>query len=185
VISSNQLTRWSWALFEKPPVLQLLKNLPTIYGIRRFITVFTRVSSIQSVPSHSIPLRSILILSSNLRLCIPSGLFPSGFPTKILYALFLLISNIGHLDRDRSTLTIYLSIYLSIYRYCRPWPLFRFLNLYTDGRTPWTEDVPVVRPLSTHRTTQTQNTQTHRHPYFEWYSNPRSQRSSGRRRFMP
>jgi hypothetical protein len=25
----------------------------------------------------------------------------------------------------------------------------------------------------------------HRHPYLEWDSNPRSQRSSGRRRFMP
>jgi hypothetical protein len=30
-------------------------------------------------------LRSTLILSSNLRLCLPSGLFRSGFPTKTLY----------------------------------------------------------------------------------------------------
>jgi hypothetical protein len=34
-------------------------------------------------------LRSILILSSRLHLCFPSGLFPSSFPTKILYALLL------------------------------------------------------------------------------------------------
>jgi hypothetical protein len=27
-----------------------------------------------------------LLLSYNLRLCLPSGLFPSGFPTSILYA---------------------------------------------------------------------------------------------------
>jgi hypothetical protein len=40
------------------------------------------------------------------------------------------------------------------------WPLFQFLNLYTVGRTPWTSDKPVARPLPTHRTTQTQNKRT-------------------------
>jgi hypothetical protein len=42
----------------------------------------------RSSPYHPIPsyLRSILILSIHLRLCLPSGLFPSGFPTDILYA---------------------------------------------------------------------------------------------------
>jgi hypothetical protein len=43
-------------------------------------------SSSQSIPSHPITLRSILILSSHLRLGLPSGPFPSGFPTNILYA---------------------------------------------------------------------------------------------------
>jgi hypothetical protein len=33
----------------------------------------------------------------------------------------------------------------------------RFLILYIVGRTPWTGDQPVARPLPTHRTTQTQN----------------------------
>jgi hypothetical protein len=42
--------------------------------------------SIQSTPSHPISLRSILILSTYLRLGLPSGLFPSGFPTNILHA---------------------------------------------------------------------------------------------------
>jgi hypothetical protein len=41
---------------------------------------------IQSTPSHSIPQRSILILSIHLRLGLTNGLFPSGFPTYILYA---------------------------------------------------------------------------------------------------
>ena len=36
-----------------------------------------------------IKIKSILILSSHLRLSLPSGLFPSGFPTKTLYASLL------------------------------------------------------------------------------------------------
>jgi hypothetical protein len=51
---------WSWALLEKPPIVQLLKNFPTFYGTRRFINVFTRAlhwslswaRSIQFIPSH-------------------------------------------------------------------------------------------------------------------------------------
>jgi hypothetical protein len=41
-----------------------------------------------------------------------------------------------------------------------PWPLFRFFNPYTVGRSPWTGDQPVARPLPTHRTIQTQNKRT-------------------------
>jgi len=40
---------------------------------------------IQSIPSHYISLRSTLILSAPLQ----SGLFPSGFPTTILYTLLI------------------------------------------------------------------------------------------------
>jgi hypothetical protein len=39
--------------------------------------------------------------------------------------------------------------------------IFSFLILYTVGRTPWTGDQPVARPLPTHRMTQTQNKRTH------------------------
>jgi hypothetical protein len=84
----------SWALLEEPPIVQLLKNFPAFYGTRRFNIVFTRAlhwslswaMSIQTTPSRPISLRSILILSTYLRLGLPSGLFPSGFPTNILYA---------------------------------------------------------------------------------------------------
>jgi hypothetical protein len=37
---------------------------------------------------------------------------------------------------------------------------FSFFILYTVGRTPWTGDHPVTRPLPTHRTAQTQNKRT-------------------------
>jgi hypothetical protein len=72
-------------------------------------------------------------------------------------------------------LSIYLSIYLyiclSIYLYiclsvclsvclspfAGPWPLFSFLIFYTVGRTPWTGDQRVAKPLPAHRKAQTQN----------------------------
>ena len=41
--------------------------------------------SIQSMPPHPTSWKSILMLSSHLRLGLPSDLFPSGFSTKILY----------------------------------------------------------------------------------------------------
>jgi hypothetical protein len=47
--------------------------------------------TIQSILSHPITLRSILILSTHLRLGLPSRLFPSGFPTVVLVLLLLLV----------------------------------------------------------------------------------------------
>jgi hypothetical protein len=59
-VAPKSLTSWSWALLEKPPIVQPLKNFPAFYGTHRFITVFTRAlhwslswdSSIQPIPPH-------------------------------------------------------------------------------------------------------------------------------------
>ena len=89
------LTAWCIVLLEKLTGLQLVKKFPAFYGTRRFITALTSVrhrslscaNPIQSTYQPPTSWRSILILSTHLRLGLPSGLFPSGFPTKTLYAL--------------------------------------------------------------------------------------------------
>ena len=73
--------------------------------------------SIQFIPSHPTSWRSSLILSSHLLLGLPSGLFPSGFPTKILYtpllSPMLAIFN-AHLILDFITRTILGEEYTSL-----------------------------------------------------------------------
>ena len=81
-------------LLEKLTGLQIVKKFPEFYGTRRFITALTSVrhlslswaSPIQSTYPHPTSWRSIPILSTHLGVGLPGGLFPSGFPTKTLYA---------------------------------------------------------------------------------------------------
>jgi len=69
-------TPWCRDLLEKLTVLQLVKKFPAYYGIRRFSTAPTSVrhlslswaSPIQSIYPHPTSWRSILILSTHLRL---------------------------------------------------------------------------------------------------------------------
>ena len=87
------LTPWCRVLLEKLIGLQLVKKFPAFHGTRRFITALTSVlqlslswaSPIQSIYPHPTSWRAVLILSTHLRLGLPSGLLPSGFPTKNLY----------------------------------------------------------------------------------------------------
>ena len=89
---THLLAPWCTVLLEKLTGLQLVKKFPAYHGTRRFITALISVrhlylswvSPIQSIYPHPTYWRSILILSNHLRLGLPSGLLPSGFPTKTL-----------------------------------------------------------------------------------------------------
>ena len=86
-------TPWYRVLLEKLTGLQLIKKFPAFYGTRRFITALKSVrhlslswtNPIQSIYPRPTSWRSILILSTHLCLGLPSGIFPSGLPTKTLY----------------------------------------------------------------------------------------------------
>jgi len=92
-INSYLFTPWCRVLLEKLTGLQLVKKFPAFHGTRRFITALKSVRHlslswvrpVQSIYPHPTSWRSIIILSTHLRLGLPSDLFPSYFPTKTLY----------------------------------------------------------------------------------------------------
>jgi len=87
------LTPWCRVLLEKLTGLQLVKKFPAFLGTRRFITAHTSIrqlslsstSPIHSIYKHPTSWISVLILSTHLRLGLPSRLLPFGFPTKTQY----------------------------------------------------------------------------------------------------
>jgi len=93
ILLTYLLTLWCRVLVEKLNGLQLVKKFPTFHGTPRFITALTSIrhlslswaNPVQSIYPHPTSWISILILSTYLRLGLPSGLFPYGFPTKTLY----------------------------------------------------------------------------------------------------
>jgi len=110
------LTPWCRVLLEKLTGLQLVKKFPAFHGIWRFITAFTSVchlslywaSPIQSMYPHPTSCRSILVLSSHLRLVLCSGLslqFPHQDPLHPLSSL-IRATYPAHLILDFITRTI-------------------------------------------------------------------------------
>jgi hypothetical protein len=69
---------------ELPNILWNLKVHYRVHKSPPLVPILSQINSAHTI--RPISLRSILILSTNLRLGLPSGLFPSGFPTNVLYA---------------------------------------------------------------------------------------------------
>jgi len=91
----NTLTRWNGVQLKKLTVSLLVKKFPVFlwkihYRVHKSSPLIVNLSHMN--PFHFVMpcLSPILILYFHLRLGLPSGLFPAGFPTKILYA-FLFI----------------------------------------------------------------------------------------------
>jgi hypothetical protein len=69
---------------EIPRILWNPKVHYRIYNSPPPVPILSQINPVHA-PDHT-SWRSILILPSHLRMALPSGLFPSGFPTKTLYA---------------------------------------------------------------------------------------------------
>ena len=99
------LTPWCRVLLEKLTCFQAVKKFPAFYGTRRFITAFTSfrhpslswASPIQSTCPQPTSWRSILILSTHLRLGLPIGSFPPVSPPgPLLYYLIIISRHNGN-----------------------------------------------------------------------------------------
>jgi hypothetical protein len=70
---------------QEPP--SILWNPKVQYRVHKsppLVPILSHINPVHSIPSYLSKI--LLILSTHLRLCLPSGLFPSGMPTNILYA---------------------------------------------------------------------------------------------------
>jgi hypothetical protein len=117
------LTPWSRVLLEKLTGFADSQEIRRIYGTRKFITVFTSVRhlslswarSIQCPQSPPTTWRSLLILSSHLRLGLPNGPVMYNYIYISFYQLCIIIYNrLYHF-------TGYIQLYISFYRLYINW----------------------------------------------------------------
>jgi len=85
--SMEQSPSWEADRFSaSQEIPHILRNPKVHYRIHKCpptVPIMSQFDPFRALTSHS--RRSLLILSSRLRLGLPSCLFPSGFPTKVLY----------------------------------------------------------------------------------------------------
>jgi len=120
--SMVQFLSWEANLFATSQGIPPISRNPNVhYRTHKLtLTVLSWVSPIQSIYPHATSWRSIVILSTHLRLGLPSGLLPTGFPTKNLYTP--LLTHTRHIPSpshslDFITRTIFVSFYTSIIQF--------------------------------------------------------------------
>jgi hypothetical protein len=92
----TNLNSWTCVLLETQASLSTIQKFPNSlwspqaqYCVSKSLPLVPILSHLNPVHSpHPISLRSVLILSSQLRLRLPSGLLPSCVPNKTLYAFY-------------------------------------------------------------------------------------------------
>jgi hypothetical protein len=90
-LSTTRETTSCEAIGEFPSILWNPKAHHQIHKSSPLVPILSQANPVNTTPSYLSP-RFVLILSTHLRLGLPSGQFPSGFPTNNLYAfLFSLI----------------------------------------------------------------------------------------------
>jgi hypothetical protein len=82
-LSSSWETASCAAIQELPSILWTPKVHYRVQKSPPLVPILSQTNPVHTTPSY---LRSILILFTHLCLGLPSGLFPSGFPTNILHA---------------------------------------------------------------------------------------------------
>jgi hypothetical protein len=89
--------------------------------------------------------------------------------------------------RRTTYLPTYLSIYLSmsLQPFVGPWPLFEFLDLFTQSVGHLGRGISPSQGRYLHTGQHEHRINAHRHPFLKWDSNRRSQCLRRRRQFMP
>jgi len=160
------LTPWCRVLLEKLTGLQWVKKFSAFHGTRRFITALTSVrhlslswaSPTQSIYPHPTSWRSVLILTTHLRLGLPSGLLSSVIPSQ------LLVSNVFFF---RGQKPLIVQSHLTVESSRSP------TNTPHSVQLLWTRDQPYADYPTWQHTTQT----TDRNSCRRRYSNPQIQTS--------
>ena len=82
-------------------ISRILWNLIVYYHIHKCLPPVPILSQIDPghTHTHTTSLRPVLILTSHLRLGLPSGHFPSGFPTKVPYTYTSTIPHTCYIPR--------------------------------------------------------------------------------------